>query len=312
MSPPILVAGLDSRSLLLEAPVLQRERQAVEERPGGRELIQSVAAPSDVRLVVLGSQLSDLSLPEAIRRLRSSQLTRHVSILALIPAFEPEELDRQALAAGANAVLRRPLDTARLESWIAKLLTVPRRVEARVMVQGQVVGTPRAQGAGHFYGLTRNLSIHGMLLASPVRLPAGPDVELELSLPDLRSRMKALGRVVREAAEVRWPYLGYGIEFLFVPAESHDTITRLVASGLEPKPGGGAPGSHGIYSTFRRDAWVYEILEPVPYGAGWEAEIRRAPRDHWRPGVAGPFYVVVGATREEALLEARRFLGRMG
>jgi CheY-like chemotaxis protein len=312
MAPPILVAGLDGRSLLLEAPVLQRGPHVIEERFGGRDLIEAVAA-SATRLVVLGTRLDDLSLCETVRRLRSSAATRNVSILALVPAPEPADTDADVFRAGANAVLRRPLDPARLESWIAKLLAVPRRVEARVPVQGHVVGTPRSVGAAHFYGLTRNLSVNGMLLASPIRLAEGPELELEFHLPGASPRLRALGRVVREAGDVAWPYIGYGVEFIFVPPESLDAIASVVAQwqlNATPAPPEHAAGP-GIHSTIRRDCWVYEILEPVAYAEGWQAEIRRSPRETWRPGGAGPFYVVEGASREEALHEARQFLDRL-
>ncbi len=43
-----------------------------------------------------------------------------------------------------------------------------------------------------------------------------------------------------------------------------------------------------------------------------EAEIRRAPRQSWRPGSAGPFFVVAAPSREIALREAREFVTRHG
>lgn len=309
MAPPILVAGLDGRSLLLEAPLLGREGHDVEERASGRDLLEAVAAGGSGRLVVLGPKLSDLGLPEAVRRLRASPLTRHVSVLVLVPASEPESLDVAMIEAGANAVLRRPLEGQRLESWLAKLLAVPRRVEARVPVQGQVVGTPRDQSLGHFYGLTRNLSVNGMLLASPVRLSDRPDVELEFGLPEESTLLRALGRVVREAGDVAWPYLGYGVEFLFIPGESVDRISALV-DRTQRQPA--RPAAPDIHSTIRREFWVYEILEPAQEPEGWHAEIRRASREGWRPGGAGPFYVVLGSSREDALAQARGFVLRHG
>ena len=309
MLPPILVAGLDGRSLLLEAPLLRREGHPVEELPSAHELFASLASQSACRLVVLGPRLPDLGLAEAIRRIRNSALTRHVSVLVILPAGEPEDLDGAVVEVGANAVIRRPLEQQSLEAWLAKLLAVPRRIEARVPVQGHVVGTPKAEASGHFYGLTRNLSINGMLLASPVRL-AHPDVELEFGLPDSRPGLRALGRVVREAPEIAWPYLGYGVEFLFVPEDSIVTISsfieRAVLASLQ------RISSAPIYSTLRREFWVYEILKPIPGPDGWQAEIRRAPREAWRPGSTGPFYVVLGRSPEDALLQARGFIQRHG
>jgi CheY-like chemotaxis protein len=310
MPASVLVAGLDGRSLLLEAPVLQRERHAVLEVASGRALVEEIVR-NGARLVVLGSQLPDLDLPDAIGRVRASALARHVSILVLVASGASPSLEAEAQAAGANAVLRRPLDPAQLEAWIAKLIAVARRVETRVPVQGRVVGTPRNRDDAHFYGLSRNLSVTGMLLASPVRLAEGPDLELEFDLPGAVPGLQALGRVVRQAGEVAWPYIGYGVEFLYLPAMSFDAIVDLVSHG-GLRPAAIPPdATHGIHSTVRREAWVYEILEPVRRDDTWHAEIRRAPREDWRPGEAGPFYVVEGASPEKALREARDFLIRL-
>jgi CheY-like chemotaxis protein len=308
MAAPILVAGLDSRSLFLEAPVLLRDRAVLEEKASGRALLDGLARENG-RLVILGTHLPDLDLLETLHRIRSLPATRRVSILVLVPADEREELEEDLKTAGANAALRRPLDRAQLEGWIAKLLAVPRRVDARVPVFGQVVGTPRTEETGHFYGLSRNLSVNGMLLASPVRLTDGPDLDLELQLPDKGGRVRALGRVVRDAGEVGWPYLGYGVEFLFVPPESQLAIELTVASAvvsLTHLTREGAPA--GIHATVRSGTWIYEIVEPVAYEAGYLVEIRRGPREGWRPGVAGPFYVVEGRSPEVALRAAREFV----
>jgi CheY-like chemotaxis protein len=303
----LLVAGLDYRSLLLEAQVLQRDGHEVGQAANARELLTALAK-GETRLVVLGPRLKDVALPELIRAIRSSPATRRISILALVPSGEPAELDGSIVEAGANAVLRRPLDPARLDSWIAKLLVVPRRVEARVPVHGHVVGTPHG-AAGHFVGLTRNLSVHGMLLASPVRLAEEPDLDLECNSPALAVRFTALGRVVRPAPEVAWPYLGYGVEFLVVPPDSRKAIEDLVGRDAPAAP---PPPEAAIRSTVRTPEWVYELLEPVRQAEGWLVEIRRAARESWRPGTAGPFYVVEGPSPEQALAEAREFVRRHG
>lgn len=309
MPSHLLVAGLDARSLLLEAPLLRRERHVVEERTNGRDVLEDIPR-TGTRLVVLGPRLPDLDMHALIRRIRSTAATRGVSVLVLLPAEEPEGAEQLALEAGANAALRRPLDRARLETWLAKLLIVPRRVDARIPVQGHVVGTPRSSEAAHFFGLTRNLSVNGMLLASPVPLPFTPDLDLEFNIPGVIARLQALGRVVREAGEVEWPYLGYGVEFLFVPLDSQEALSMLVSGRLPLPPPPTADSSLGIHSTIRREEWVYEILEPVQHETTWQAEIRRAPRHSWRPGLTGPFYVVEGRSRESVLREAKAFLAR--
>jgi len=302
MPSRLLVAGLDARSLVLAAPVLQRDHHVVREKASAADLLAELTGQG-AEMVVLGSRLPDLGVAETIRLIRGSEVSREVSVLVLFAADEPRESAEEAARAGANAVLRRPLDEGRLEDWLAKLLAVARRVEARVPVQGQVVGTPLSASGVHFFGLTRNLSSRGMLLASPVRLPESPDLELQFSLPETTA-LRALGRVVREAGEVPWPYLGYGVEFLFVPPDSQAAIDRLVHSGSAPF----RDPSHGIHCTLRRDEWIYEILEPVRFGAGWQTEIRRGPRRLWRPGASAAFYVVDGSSRDAVLERARAFV----
>jgi CheY-like chemotaxis protein len=312
MPPPILVAGLDARSLLLEVPLLVREGHTVEARSNARTLLLDIVR-TGARLVALGPEIPDLTLGETVRRIRASALTRGVSVLVLLPSSTSLETEEEVTDAGANAVLRRPLDPVAVEAWAAKLLAVTHRVDARVPVQAQVVGSSRAPSSPHFLGVTRNVSANGMLLASPVRLDSGLDLDLEFVVPGIPARLRGLGRVVREAAEVAWPYVGYGVEFLFMPPESRAALV-LVVSGLGPSSATDLDpdASHGIHSTLRRDDWVYEIRRPVRHQSSWQAEIRRAPRAHWRPGVAGPFFVVEGPSPEVAVREARAFVSRQG
>lgn len=307
MSPPptVLVAGLDGRSLPLEAPMLHRQGCRIEERASGRLFLGSLADPG-VRLGVLGAHIRDLRVDEVIRRARADLTTRHVSLLVLVPVGEPASLERDVLSAGANVVMRRPLDRIRLEAAIAKLLVVPRRVETRVLVEGQVIGALRAGEAERFSGVTRNVSSRGMLLACTRRLDVGLELELEIRLPFSAEAVRALGHVVRET-DVGWPYIGYGIEFIAIPVDTAAALDRLIVSLAvqAPRPPGSDPV---IHSTVRHDPWIYEILAPAPKGGAWLVEIRRTVRDRWRPGAGSPFFVVSGSSPTEALREARRFL----
>jgi CheY-like chemotaxis protein len=313
MSPIVLVAGVDSRGLPLEAPLLRRERIPIEEVADARSLVER-AADVDVRVVVLGGAVEDATAAEVVRRLRGFPDTRHVSILVLLPATSPADLDRDCASAGANGVMRRPLDGAELEGWLAKLLAVPRRVQARIPVQAQVVGTARSTGMS-FVGMLRNVSVNGLLLESPLGLEIGRDLELEFPLPGRPSPpVRVLGRVVRRADEVAWPHIGFGIEFLLVSDDALVALTEYVAANT-PRPeddtaAAGGDEELGIHATVRRELWVYEIAVPVPRRGVWQVEIRRAARESWRPGSSGPFYVVEGNTPEHALREAREFVKR--
>jgi CheY-like chemotaxis protein len=310
MSGRIVAAGIDARELRLEVRFLKREPDLVEEALSARELFETLARDG-ARLVVIGPRLPDVPLVETIQRIRAGPQSRRVSILAMIPQSDPEGTEGLVLAAGANAALRRPLDRFVLESWVAKLVDVPNRVLARIPVHVQVVGSRHGAPGEHFYGLSRNLSVHGMLLASPVRIEA-QDLDLEIDLPEAEGRVRVLGRVAREAPEVGWPYVGYGIEFLFLPEAAQRVIDRMVRrdSPREPPRSLWAPGA--IQSTVRRDDFIYEITEPFRTDSGWLVEIRRCAREGWRPGRGSPFYVVEGPSAETALAAARDFVQRHG
>ena len=279
MGSPVLVAGLDSRGLGLEAPVLRRDGHPVLELPSGRALLEALGNFNG-RLVVLGPRLDDTTVLELITRIRSGLRTRRLSLMVLLPSEEAPGLEEKARLLGANAVLRRPLQPGALESWVAKLMAVPRRVETRAPITAQLVGTRRS-GPGHFSGLTVNLSVNGLLLASPIRLSDVPDLDLEFSLPGLGRPLSALARVVREAPEVGWPYVGYGVEFLFVPDATQDAILAYI-EGVQEAMAAAADRDFGIHCTLRREEWVYEILTPETSPAGWQVQIRRAPRESWR------------------------------
>jgi CheY-like chemotaxis protein len=289
---------------------LQRTPELVQEVLSARALFEALARHR-AALVVLGPRLPDASLVDAVRRIREGPAGRQASILALVPASDPAGTEAAVLGAGANAALRRPLDRFVLEGWVAKLLDVPRRVRARIPVHVQVVGSRKSAPGHHFYGLSRNLSVHGMLLASPVRIEA-EDLDLEIDLPEGEGRIRVLGRIAREAPEVGWPYVGYGIEFLFLPEAGQRTIDRMVRREAPPEPARSlwAPGA--IHSTLRRDAWIYEITEPARTESGFLVEIRRAPREGWRPGRSNPFFVVQGESAREAIDAAREFVRRHG
>ncbi len=307
MSGRIVAAGVDARELQLEVRFLKREPGLVLEALSARELFDALAQDEAPRLVVLGPKLPDVPLSEAIQRIRESPYGRRVSILAMIPQDEPPGTEGVVLGAGANAALRRPLDRFVLESWVAKLVDVPSRVLARIPVHVQVVGSRHGAPGEHFYGLSRNLSVHGMLLASPVRIEAH-DLDLELDLPEAEGRVRVLGRVAREAPEIGWPYVGYGIEFLFLPEAAQRVIDRMVRreAPRETPRSLWAPGA--IQSTVRRDDWIYEITEPCRTDSGFLVEIRRGALAGWRPGRSSPFYVVEGASPEAALASARDFV----
>ena len=116
--------------------------------------------------------------------------------------------------------------------------------------------------------------------------------------------------MVRDAGEVGWPYLGYGVEFLFVPPESQLAIEMMVASSvvsLTQITREGALAGHprhralgGLDLRDRGARW------PTRRGGWWRSGGARA-----RAGGRawpGPYYVVEGPSPEAALRAAREFV----
>ena len=311
MRPRILVAGVSVAELRLEVRFLQREPELAREAATPAELHDALNDPA-IALVVLGPGTGgEWAAADLVPAIRGGPAGGRVSILAVVRVEDPVGTEGVLLGAGANAALRRPLDRFVLESWMGKLLEVPRRVIARIPVHVQVVGSRRSAPGEHFYGLSRNLSLHGMLLASPVRIDA-EDLDLELDLPEPEGRVRLLGRIVRDAPEVGWPYVGYGIEFLFLPEAGQRAIARMVRrdAPTEARPSLWAPGA--IHSTVRRGAWIFEITEPARIESGFLVEIRRAAREDWRPGRSSPYSVVRADEARAAIDAARAFVRQHG
>ena len=81
-----------------------------------------------------------------------------------------------------------------------------------------------------------------------------------LALPRLR------GGVPVVPDESRWPSAGWWT------ARRHPPRRRGARAGACSAPSGAG-------------AWIYEIVQPVAYEGGFLAEIRRGPREGWRPGI---------------------------
>ena len=107
--------------------------------------------------------------------------------------------------------------------------------------------------------------------------------------------MRVLGRVAREAPEVGWPYVGYGIEFLFLPEAGaardrpHGEARGPARAAAEPVGARGDP----LHGAPRRRGSTRSPSRPAPTAATWSRSAARRARAG-APGAASPFYVVRG------------------
>jgi CheY-like chemotaxis protein len=178
---------------------------------------------ADARLVgsSLGVQviLVDRDFPNVagfIRQLRQEPLTRDRSIAVLARGSRPDT-DTEVLTAGANAILRLPPD-AGWDERFSKLLTVPVRQQARLLVQIEVMSDPEYPAA------ILNLSPGGMLLATHRALQVGDEIGFRFTLPD-KTTVSGRGRVARDARPA-----GFGIEFINLEGEGKDAVLTFLRS----------------------------------------------------------------------------------
>ena len=193
----------------------------------GRQGIEvyRVAKFADARLVgsSLGVQviLVDRDFPNAaafIRQLRHEPSTRDRSI-AVVARGVARERDPELLAAGANAIFPMPPD-AGWDERFTKLLTVPVRQQARIMVNIEVATKPECPAA------ILNLSPGGMFLATHHGLKVDDEVKFRFSLPAGRE-VRGVGRIARPS-----PPLGYGVEFVQFEGDGKSAVVEFLRTRL--------------------------------------------------------------------------------
>lgn len=102
----------------------------------------------------------------------------------------------------------------------------PRKRDRAVRVE---VGAPGAiEGAHRVVGEVRDISLHGLFLVCPRRLPPGREITVRFSLPMDGGEV---GRVeARAEVRHRGAGAGVGLRFLRLPYESATIIQRYLSS----------------------------------------------------------------------------------
>jgi hypothetical protein len=145
-----------------------------------------------------------------IERLREDEATRQRSV-AVLARGDLQPMEIELLEAGANAILRLPPD-AGWDARLSRLLTVPGRQEARLVVRVEAETQPESAAA------ILNLSVGGMLLATPLPLHVNDEIGFRFRLPD-GTAIAGRGRVAREVGNT-----GYGVEFSSLDQAGRDAI----------------------------------------------------------------------------------------
>jgi hypothetical protein len=163
----------------------------------------------------------DRDLPQAtelVHDLRADPSTRATSI-AVIARGELRGVELELLEAGANAVLRLP-PGPEWDDRLSRLLNVPVRRRVRGSVRLEFEGrSGRVQGAR---GTVVDLSVTGMLVACPVAIEVGADLDFRFRLPGRGAAITGSGRVVRRDRNGR-----LGIEFYGLEGDGSERVARF-------------------------------------------------------------------------------------
>ncbi|HEV7503079.1 MAG TPA: PAS domain S-box protein, partial [Vicinamibacteria bacterium] len=167
----------------------------------------------------------------ALRRLRADAATRNSALAVLCPQSDLDQ-EESLRAAGANVVLPTPVDPELWDGRLDRLLRVPRRRSTRIPVR-LTVWSRRSADPEPLEGVMLNVSANGMLLETSQPLPVGARFDLSFRLPRDLSEVHAIGRVVREVAEVDAPRAG--VEFVVLRADGRDRIAAFVEGRRKPR-----------------------------------------------------------------------------
>ncbi|HEY7515436.1 MAG TPA: TonB family protein [Vicinamibacteria bacterium] len=161
-----------------------------------------------------------------VQRLRAGPGTRRSSIVVI--ARTPELSDDDLLEAGANLVLRPPIDVVACDEAFRDLLAVPRRVRSRFLVR--YIPSKRPAGAAPVEAVALDVSVGGMLIETDKAPPQpGETLDLVLSLPgDVEVALS--GQVVRLYAVTGSTTVQVGIHFRDLADEARESLDDMVSA----------------------------------------------------------------------------------
>ncbi len=175
-----------------------------------------------VNLILIELDLPDMGGDSLCSLIRQEQSLRKVSII-VVCRDTPEEIER-AEHCGANARLLKPIKPEKLDDCLSKLLSVPKRLDCRVLVRAQLYDE---RGVTTLFGTSQNISVSGLLIESDDHLAVGDRTSCVFYLPDVR-KITAVGEVVRTTRLSRITKQ-YGIRFVYLYPDVKAEIENYVA-----------------------------------------------------------------------------------
>jgi len=129
--------------------------------------------------------------------------------------------------AGANAVIRKPVDPFELFSKISELIVIPQRKDMRLLLHVSVTG--KQQGSS-FMATSYNVSISGMLLETRRELRQGDKIICSFNIAHIEVNAQSIVMRVDRAEAGRFRY---GVKFMSLDTKTIVLIEQYVKSRIK-------------------------------------------------------------------------------
>jgi CheY-like chemotaxis protein len=180
--------------------------------------------------VFAGMRLPELAGLELARQVRNSPLNQETAIVMLNATDDIESL-RKAFAKGADFVLTKPVNAARILPLLAAMESPGwngKRHAARLPLFTEV---HCKCGEQEFVLQSLNISESGLLLQSPLGIDVGVELSMEFDIVDVQASLNLRGRVSRKEGEDR-----IGLAFIDLEPEAINAIQLYVMGRLSKSP----------------------------------------------------------------------------
>ena len=217
----ILLVDHSRGALLFQETILRRRDMQIMTALAGSEGLLK-ARMERPNLIIFGYDLFDMSAPEFCREIRSSDVTRAISLLLVCDRSHQEHGDL-CLSAGCNDVIFRPLQKPDLDQKVEKLTSIPVRRQLRTITKIEV----SLEKNGRFVlGRSINISSTGMLIEVDRMLPQDGPMRLHFYLPGDPKPLQINAEVLR--AEFAGTMSKYGMHFIEPSEDDCARIARFV------------------------------------------------------------------------------------
>lgn len=187
---------------------------------GTAEDIIALHRANKADLIITDFELPVMDGAQLCSFIRQDPALRDVSLIVACEGDGP--FQERCLKSGANTVVTKPVDPFELFTHVAELLVIPQRQDMRAVLHVSAAGR---EETSPFPGMSRNISISGMLLEADRKLQKGERLACSI---DISGRGIAIECEVVRVEKSSISGYRYGVRFLNLDAKSLIIIDQFV------------------------------------------------------------------------------------